>query len=99
MRRLINRSAADLQITQDLGLGMMLWCDAPTVRETNTIGQPLPMSWPAARIFRAISSKALANRDVDPRSNTGQRWFSDSGDLAAGALNRPDVSRSRGSGP
>lgn len=25
MRRLINRSAPDLQITQDLGLGMMLW--------------------------------------------------------------------------
>jgi len=25
MRRLINRSAADLQITQDLGIGMMLW--------------------------------------------------------------------------
>ena len=35
----------------------------PTVRETNTIGKPLPMSWPAARIFRAISFEALANRD------------------------------------
>ena len=32
-----------------------------TVRETNTIGKPLPMSWPAARIFRAISFEVLVD--------------------------------------
>src|SRR6185312_939488 len=36
----------------------------PTVRETSTIGKPLRMSWPAVRIFQAISSAALVDLSV-----------------------------------